>query len=126
MKPAVIHESFILGTNNSNITKHEEFVNLTHWTYFIYTFSPQDDKQKNIFKVADKIMHTNPLLESLGNAKTERNNNSSRFGKWINLDLDRSKMVILCVPMWAMMKDVSERQKLLKGENSKFEEAEPM
>ena len=38
--------------------------------------------------VATKLMKTNPIMEPIGNAKTVRNNNSSRFGKHFDIQFD--------------------------------------
>uniref|UniRef100_A0A8D3BTU1 Myosin VC n=1 Tax=Scophthalmus maximus TaxID=52904 RepID=A0A8D3BTU1_SCOMX len=45
-------------------------------------------------RVEDKVLASNPVTEAMGNAKTTRNDNSSRFGKYTEISFDRRYRII--------------------------------
>jgi len=53
-----------------------------------YIANVSGGSDSSIQQTKDMVLATNPLLESFGNAKTLRNNNSSRFGKYLSLQFN--------------------------------------
>ena len=54
-----------------------------------YIASVSGESSSNIQKIKDMVLATNPLLESFGCAKTLRNNNSSRHGKYLQIQFNQ-------------------------------------
>ncbi|XP_058870055.1 unconventional myosin-Vb [Acipenser ruthenus] len=44
--------------------------------------------------VEERVLESNPIMEAIGNAKTTRNDNSSRFGKYIEIGFGRKGDII--------------------------------
>ena len=54
--------------------------------------------------VSEQIILGNPVLETFGNAKTQHNDNSSRFGKWIEVALQGKRIMCADVKTYLLGK----------------------
>merc|ERR1719481_736801 len=73
----------ILVTGESGAGKTENTKKVI--SYFAMVGAREAKKVSNKVSLEEQIVQTNPILEAFGNAKTARNDNSSRFGKFIRI-----------------------------------------
>merc|ERR1712168_790518 len=65
-------------------------------TYLAMVATGSGKKSEKKVSLEDQIVATNPILESYGNAKTSRNDNSSRFGKFIRIHFNGAGKLAGC------------------------------
>jgi len=86
-------------TNQSCIVSGESGSGKTEATkiFLKYITSVSEDLGSDS-NLKERIFRANPIMESFGNAMTLRNNNSSRFGKWIKIEFQentKAKRIII-------------------------------
>lgn len=93
----------ILVTGESGAGKTENTKKVIQYlaavAYSDYTAKGRN-QQSNL---SQQILRANPILEAFGNAQTVRNNNSSRFGKFIRIEINRSGAIAGAYIDWYLL-----------------------
>jgi len=87
-------DNAMLITGESGAGKTENTKKVITYLAMVATGSGKKSEKK--VSLEDQIVATNPILESYGNAKTSRNDNSSRFGKFIRIHFTASGKLAGC------------------------------
>merc|ERR1719179_92523 len=87
-------DNAMLITGESGAGKTENTKKVITYLAMVATGSGKKSEKK--VSLEDQIVATNPILESYGNAKTARNDNSSRFGKFIRIHFTGSGKLAGC------------------------------
>ena len=90
----------ILVSGESGAGKTETAKTLIDYLGKMSTANSCTSVQKSLAEGVNKrLKASNPILESFGNAKTMRNDNSSRFGKYIKLFFDKDSGILIGAQM---------------------------
>merc|ERR1711899_194845 len=86
----------MLITGESGAGKTENTKKVIAYLAQVAASPKKSGKDAKKVSLEDQIVATNPILESYGNAKTSRNDNSSRFGKFIRIHFNAAGKLSGC------------------------------
>ena len=93
----------ILVTGESGAGKTENTKKVIQYLAAVaHSDSPVKNKVQHS-NLSQQILRANPILEAFGNAQTVRNNNSSRFGKFIRIEFTRSGTIAGAFIDWYLL-----------------------
>ncbi|KAI1003553.1 Myosin type-2 heavy chain 1 [Podosphaera aphanis] len=94
----------ILVTGESGAGKTENTKKIIQYLAAVaHSESPTRIKNQQHSNLSQQILRANPILEAFGNAQTVRNNNSSRFGKFIRIEFTRNGSIAGAFIDWYLL-----------------------
>merc|ERR1719491_98876 len=90
-----LKDQSMLITGESGAGKTENTKKVISYLAAVAAPKKKPGQEKKV-ALEDQIVATNPILESYGNAKTSRNDNSSRFGKFIRIHFNTADKLCGC------------------------------
>ncbi|KAF8858812.1 hypothetical protein BDZ45DRAFT_784681 [Acephala macrosclerotiorum] len=94
----------ILVTGESGAGKTENTKKIIQYLAAVaHSESPVKKGSSQHSNLSQQILRANPILEAFGNAQTVRNNNSSRFGKFIRIEFSRTGAIAGAFIDWYLL-----------------------
>ncbi|KAK5656341.1 hypothetical protein OQA88_4721 [Cercophora sp. LCS_1] len=94
----------ILVTGESGAGKTENTKKVIQYLAAVaHSESPVKSRGQQHSNLSAQILRANPILEAFGNAQTVRNNNSSRFGKFIRIEFSRNGSIAGAYIDWYLL-----------------------
>jgi myosin heavy subunit len=88
------HDQSVVISGESGAGKSEATKLILQFLTEVAGQTESSGKKHKTSELEQQLLAANPILEAFGNAKTLRNNNSSRFGKLITVNFDKTGAII--------------------------------